>query len=351
MDWVKRSLKVIFNHLKSIAEIFRGQNLKDRLLENPEKAKKIEKVSVNWYLVAFMDILGQRNLLRELKGLPTTSGQETIDFIELLKKTAGSVELLRSLFHSFFESYSQSALPIDKLTKEQKEIYKRLKGNPLTSTMFSDFVALFLSLREDENRVPMSSVYSAIFSAASVFLTMLAGRKAIRGGIDIGIALELRSGDIYGSALSRAYEIESNIAQYPRIVIGDELVKYLQVQSERPLETPYDDMNRQLAGICKKLIILDEDGYPFIDFLGEEFKSITANRLEPNAVIQAYQFVVEQWLFFKSCKRSKEAFRYMLLRDYIESRLHIWMDDPGKVKIDAQQASSQGFGPKSSPHP
>ena len=145
----------------------------------------------------------------------------------------------------------------------------------------------------------MSSVYSAIFSAASVFLTMLAGRKAIRGGIDIGIALELRSGDIYGSALSRAYEIESNIAQYPRIVIGDELVKYLQVQSERPLETPYDDMNRQLAGICKKLIILDEDGYPFIDFLGEEFKSITANRLEPNAVIQAYQFVVEQWLFLQ----------------------------------------------------
>ncbi len=269
-----------------------------------------------------------------------SSGKEMADFIELLKQTAGSVELLRDLFHSFFDSYGKPTSVIDNLNKEQINLYKSLKGNPLKSAMFSDFVSLFLSLREDENKVPMSGVYAAIFSAASVFLTMLAGRKVVRGGIDIGIGLKLKNGDIYGSALSRAYEIESKIAQYPRIVIGDELVKYLQVQAQRPNNTPFDDMNRQLARLCQKIIAIDEDGYPFIDFLGEEFKSIATSQLKPDAVIQAYQFVVAQWLAFKSSKKSKEAFRFMLLRDYIESRLHLWVDDPEKVRFDAQQSFS-----------
>ncbi len=34
-------------------------------------------------------------------------------------------------------------------------------------------------------------------------------------------------GEIYGTALERAYVLESEVAKYPRIVIGDELWKYL----------------------------------------------------------------------------------------------------------------------------
>lgn len=299
--------------------------------------KKEDKVNVNWYLVAFVDVLGQKNLLRNLRGLPANSEKDFDQFIRLLKETAGTVELLRKIFLSFFESYNKSTLDQGQFTEEQKLLYSNFKGNELKSHMFSDFFSLSLSLRDGENRVPMSGVYSTMVSAASVMLTMLSEKKIIRGGIDVGIGLELRNGDIYGSAVSRAYEIESKIAQYPRIVIGDELSKYLDAQSKRPVNNLFDDMNKQLAQLCTQFVVIDEDGHPFLDYLGEPFKNVIAGQLSPEIVTNAYKFVVEQWLKFRSQKNSKLALRFMLLRDYFENRLHLWAEDPDKLMAEAQQ--------------
>ena len=91
----------------------------------------------------------------------------------------------------------------------------------------------------------MSGVYSALTSAASSFLTMLAQGQAIRGGIDVGIAVELSEQEIYGSALSRAYELESNTAHYPRIVLWEELVKYIQYQRALPEVDIFATMNKE----------------------------------------------------------------------------------------------------------
>jgi hypothetical protein len=49
----------------------------------------------------------------------------------------------------------------------------------------------------------------------------------IRGGIELGLAMDIDNDDIYGPALARAYTLESKVAQYPRIVIGEELILYL----------------------------------------------------------------------------------------------------------------------------
>ena len=85
---------------------------------------------VGWYIVAFVDVLGQRNLLRQMRGLPDETNQKQMqEFIDLLKKTAGVVKSLRDVFHSFFEGYGK--LDFD-----------------LKSYMFSDFVVYFLFLRE-----------------------------------------------------------------------------------------------------------------------------------------------------------------------------------------------------------
>jgi hypothetical protein len=51
-------------------------------------------------------------------------------------------------------------------------------------------------------------------------------------------------GEIYGTALERAYDLESEVAKYPRIVIGDELSKYLNSvlaefeKSTKPMVSP-----------------------------------------------------------------------------------------------------------------
>ncbi len=300
-----------------------------------------DKKSVNWYLAAFVDVLGQREILRDLRKLPGETDQGEKDrFFQILKDTAGTVEKLRELFHKFFEASNRSITDPERLQPEQKELYNQLKGNPLKSHVFSDFVSLSLSLRDDEYKVPMIGVYSALASTASTFLAMLAGHKVIRGGIDVGIGLELKGGDVYGSALSRAYEIESKISQYPRIVLGDEIIRYIQVQRMRPENSPFDMMNKQLAELSSKLITIDEDGNYFLDYLGEGFRQDIAKKLDLAVVEKAYKFVFQQWTKFRKEKKSILAFRFMLLRDYFENRLPLWFDDSDKLKEIAQQEHS-----------
>jgi len=280
-----------------------------------------------WYLVVFVDILGQQHSLRQIRGLPDKTDQkQTQEFAALLKKTVGVVEGLRDLFDRFFKGASKQFIDISKLTPEQKLLYEKSRSNPLKSHMFSDFVALFLSLRDNINKVPMRGVYLALTSAASTFLTMLASGHVIRGGVDIGIGLEICEGEIYGPVLSRAYELESKIAQYPRIVLGDEIVKYIQLQQERTEDDVFSTMNKKIAGLCSKLIAIDDDGYPFLDYLGEGFKQDIAANLDPHIVERAFEFVIRESESCKENKNTKLAFRYTLLRDYFEHHMHNWRD-------------------------
>jgi len=297
-----------------------------------------EKVIVNWYLVAFLDVLGQKQKLRDLRALPNNTNKDELNsFIAVLKNTAGVVEGLRDLFHTFFESHNKPSFNIDDLAPKQKELYKKLKGNSLKSHMFSDFLSMSLSLRDDENKVPMSGVYSVLVSAASLCLTMLAGGKPIRGGIDVGIGLELKNGDIYGSAVSRAYEIESKISNFPRIVLGDEVIRYIQAQSIRPENTPFDSMNKELAIRCRKFIAKDQEGNLFLDYLGNEFKKNIGNNLPTEIIEKSYKFVLQELEKWKAAKNSTLESRYELLKKYFESRLHYWIKDIDKLTKSVQQ--------------
>ena len=291
-----------------------------------EPTNSAEGKAAEWYLVVFVDILGQTKLLRQMKELPAkTDPDQMQEFADLLKKTVGTVKHFRDLFHTYFKGASGYLSDISKLTPDQKKIYNELKkSNPLQFHMFSDFIALFLSLRDDGNKVPMNGVYSALTAAASSILMMLAGGRAVRGGIDIGVGVQLEKGEIYGAALSRAYELESKIATYPRIVLGDEIVKYIQVQQNRPVDDVFASMNKNLAEICSDLITIDDDGFPFLDYLGKGFKRYIASSLDAEIVERAYSFIVQE---SEKCRRNKNttlAFRYTLLRDYFEHRMENW---------------------------
>ena len=192
--------------------------------------------------------------------------------------------------------------------------------------MFSDFVMLFLSLRDDINKVPMGGVFLALASAASTFLTMLAGGHVIRGGIDIGLGIEFWEGEIYGPALARAYALESKIANYPRIILGEELTRYIQLQQSRPQNDVFSVLNKHLADLCSTLVAIDDDGYPFLDYLGEGFKKHIMTDLDQTIINKAFEFVIRESERYKASKNSKLAFRYSLLRDYIEHRMDNWIN-------------------------
>ena len=66
-------------------------------------------------------------------------------------------------------------------------------------------------------------------NCALAMLVHLGKGNPIRGAIEIGVAVDWKEFGIYGSALHSAYSLENSVAKYPRVIIGDELLKYLQL--------------------------------------------------------------------------------------------------------------------------
>ncbi len=109
------------------------------------------------------------------------------------------------------------------------------------------------------------------------------------------------------------------MAQYPRIVIGHEVVKFLEAHSLNPEEGVVSTVNRAYALQCLNLLAQDDDGYWIVHYLGDTFRySVTHNHHE-FLYGKARNFVVKQVQEHKERRNSKLAFRYAQLLAYLEA--------------------------------
>lgn len=268
------------------------------------------------HLVAFLDVLGQRDKFRGLK--KPTSEREEDEVKEVLRQTAGFVTELRTVFQNQFEAFEAGTPNMRRHTKE---------GVRPSFTGFSDSFVTSVPLREEGHElVPVVTVFSGLSAACVVMLTALASKHPLRGGIDVGLATEIGPGEIYGTALERAYLLESRVAKYPRLVIGDELWRYLNAALTH-FESQTTPVAKAITAIVKKtmqMIVTDADGHRILDYLGP----VAAENAGPDhgqLMIQpAYNFVLaEQKLMLE--KGDPELIgRYVLLRRYFEPRLGTW---------------------------
>jgi len=275
---------------------------------------------VGWYLVVFVDILGQSRSLSQIDSLPDEAdGAQMKEFQSLLQGTAGTVFRLRQCFEEYFKRTPLSLYRSD-LPGEQST------SSPLISHAFSDYVVFALSLNDGANKVPMASAYELLYSAAVTFLTMLSQGHAIRGGAEVGVGWPLCEGEVYGPALSRAHLLESNVAQYPRIVVGDELVRYIEQERVKQGSDRFTTLGREYAELCVQLTATDHDGSRFLDYLGQGFPAITGTPGQ-EGIKMAYHFVVKEYQEYQRKRDTKLALRYALLREYFERRLRgeTWM--------------------------
>jgi hypothetical protein len=281
-----------------------------------------------YYLVAFFDLLGQQKELREMQTLPTPDDDAAVNnFAARVKQTYGAVKGMRSSFRGFFKSFTQSNIDEYQLDPAQRAIFEQCKSNDIKIQQFSDCIAIFLPLRDDINKMPMRGVFGVLAAAATTSLSCLAYGQPVRGGIDIGVALEIDEDEIYGPALSRAYSLESSVAQYPRVVVGEELFKYLKVHANQEETTIFSKISKESAKSCLKLLAMDDDGYPFIDFLGEYFKESMDETYNLEIIEKAYDFVLSESEKYQKQRNPKLAFKYTLLRNYFENRMEIWSEN------------------------
>ncbi|NOZ19615.1 MAG: hypothetical protein GXP25_00850 [Planctomycetes bacterium] len=275
-----------------------------------------------YWAVAFIDILGQKEAIRQIDFIPNQSDSEQMNvFQQGVKRVYGRVKAIHDIFENWKNVAESPASHDFGLSQEQQKLLAQMTRSEIKYQRFSDGLTVFVSLREDGDYCAMSSVFSLLAACGAVMLCSLVGHMPIRGGVDVGAGAEMKPGELYGPAVANAYELESTVAQSPRVVVGDQLVHYLETQRDRTGSNPSDEFARKLAEICQNMLAEDTDGRPIVDYLGVGFRRYVANRLsieEPYSL--AFDFIVEELRKQKKARNTKLTLRYLHLLNYFEVR-------------------------------
>ena len=276
-------------------------------------------LEVGNYIVGFMDLLGQRIALRGQGLLPDTKSDEgQKKLIEVLKASVGSISALqRHAMDMMDASESRADSPLRAhLPAEKQKLWDELMRTKITTQRWSDGLMIFAALADGEITCPMNSVYRLFTLSGALCLLGLASKRPLRGAIEIAWGVELHPGELYGAAVARAYELESEVADYPRIVVGPQAVKYLELQSKNPGASPKDQIGKALASLCLQMIVQDADGHYLIHYLGNTFIGAVTNENHANLFARAEGYVLAQLEQHKNSKNTKLAFRYVHLAQY-----------------------------------
>jgi hypothetical protein len=153
----------------------------------------------------------------------------------------------------------------------------------------------------------------------------------VRGAVTVG-EIERTYGVLFGPGLISAYELERKQAKYPRIVVDRRLIEAL--KSNRLLRRYDYDREMKILSYC---IRLDDDGIPFIDYLGFMQKVLRKNQ-DYYALVETHKkFIEKNMLKFEG--NESVLSKYLWLRKYhnavirtkvnreLQKQFHIGMPD------------------------
>jgi hypothetical protein len=275
------------------------------------------------YCVSFIDLLGQRDALKGQRLLrPFGSEDEQKQFNVMLRESIGAIiklqdhaeDMLKGILNPNPNSPLRAALPI-----EQHSIWDDALLTRVKTQHWSDGLMSFVCLGDKEINCQINGVWNLFCLAGAMCLLGLATKHPLRGAIEVAWGVELRPGELYGAAVARAYELESEVAQYPRIVVGSETVKLLEIHRDNPEQDPFSSVNRKKAESCLAMLVQDADGYWILHYLGEEFQYTVSHSQHAALYATARKFVNEQWLKHQADLNTKLAFRYWHLLQYFEA--------------------------------
>ena len=295
--------------------------------------KNYSKGKINWrfYIIAYLDVMGQKEAFKNIASVPKTKKQEK-QLIQALKKTYTFIGHFRNGFQKYFEQSKKSTGIERNVPKNMRHLYKQMMKNDIHFSHFSDFVIPWTPLEtKSHSCVQLNSILGIMSACASMVLLSLYSQHAIRGGIEVEAGLELDSGEPYGPVLNKAYTLESKVADYPRIIIGNGLINYLQVHKNLPGQDVFSKYTRELSKKCLNLIKRDLDGFYFLDWLSEDIEqhfNDVQERQQKESIGQilkgAARFISIERERFISIQDTKLVGRYTKLGNYFHSRVKNW---------------------------
>jgi hypothetical protein len=172
------------------------------------------------YLIAFFDILGFKN--------------------ELAEKTCDEI-------HRVFEVFEEDNKFTKTLGEEPEMLY------------FSDSVIRF-SVFEKYKDCLDTLVFCEIMSLIHLQSLLIDKGVLVRGALTWG-DLYVEGSMIYGDGVVKAYELESNVAIYPRIIIDPEIIELINRYFEGV------DWAEQQLRDYRKVLCLSDAGYYYLNYL------------------------------------------------------------------------------------
>jgi hypothetical protein len=278
-----------------------------------------ESLTFGHYLVAFVDLLGQRDKLKNFHSIPDEENEsERREFLALAKETIGAVDDLQQTTRSFFEEWTK--IPQAVLSQNIPGLH-RFNGATIKFQHFTDGLVIYVPLMENADYLPAKNVFAALATCGMLCLVGLAKEKPVRIGVAIGIAAELRDNELYGKAVVEAYEAESHMAQYPRVLVTNDVVNYLKKKADQVCDEndPACRMQAKSAKECIQMLAPDFDGRFIVNYLGEFFRKDL--REFDDLCQMAYRYVTEELTRQQEKQNTKLAFRYSLLHGYFAENL------------------------------
>ena len=305
--------------------------------------------SLGLYAVAVFDILGQSEQMMRATW-PLSPDQDRKAAMRSFVDAAHGVHLVREAFAASYGHYRALIGQDPNMTQEQRARRIEFFSAEVRFLTFSDTVLAYVNLREDPTLV--QGVYAILSTCATVFLVLLAAKIAMRGAVDVGLAYRLSDlslqgssgsgddavdvgypysvseGEIYGPVLASVHRLESRVAQWPRVVLGDGLAQYIHMLMNPTEGVQLDARTRSASDAYMGLIERDVDGWPILDYLGRWQQAVYMRHRDPqnpeHGERDAYRFIKKQAKRFRDERNEKLAVRYNLTLQYFHSKAYLW---------------------------
>ncbi|MGD0231116.1 MAG: hypothetical protein ABSC19_12280 [Syntrophorhabdales bacterium] len=244
--------------------------------ERPATSEQTGKNRANFYIVALVDLLGQGGKLDRFVGIPKTP-KEKRTFSRLTRATFGTVERFRErimiLNRTLPKDHAVRDAVKEKLGPEQLRLVTKSASPAVGLQFFTDLALLKINLGGQRGHRPLISLYSLLRQLGLLMLTELAEGVLFRGAVEAGICAELNGSDLYGQAISRAHRLESDVAVYPRIVVGVHLLDYVASFAEKRLSKNERAISDLYAGMIGACLRPDTDGVLTFSYLDPLFRA------------------------------------------------------------------------------
>lgn len=279
------------------------------------KVSNPPSLSICDYAVAFVDLLGQK---AEMPGRYLPEDRE--EAIKLVKQSVGKIVRTQKLFQNFYEGFARSSEQSIylKFSEDSKSQLPDMAPGSLKWQNFSDGFVIYIPLGNGLVSSPCNSIFAMLLAAGALCCAGLAAKAPVRAGIDVGWAVEYRPNELYGAALAYSYHLESQVAQWPRVVVGEGLIEYLRHYAASTGEDPNTRFRKLMAETCISLLGNDTDGRVIVDYLGEGFANAVRQRLDEKVIGDAQLFVDAQFDHWKLVGDPKLARRYAELKRYFD---------------------------------